>query len=582
MQLARRFRIPAIFCALAVLLCALTSRPYAEMGISDDGTYIPIAQHLAETGHVVYNGWGGALLGWQLYLGAAFIKLFGFSFTAVRMSTLLVAVILAWLLQRTVVLAGVSERNATLGTLAFVLSPLYLMLSVTYMNDIFGLFAVVICLYGCLRALQAATDRSTISWLCFAVATNAVFGTARQIAWLGILAMVPSTLYLIGSGGMMRERKRILLEGSAACLAGAMFIFVCMQWLSRQPYTLPPQPALHRGEEFNVLSSFFHAALDLPFLLLPIVVLFLPELRRNVRRSIEVAAVASTVSILILLAIQSRHAGIYPLLEPTLRDWVTKYDGYGGAYLAGRPPVFLHTGERALLTIASLGGLLGLIVSLLRPRQTSSATGKSPLLRWRQLGTLVAPFAIAYALLLVPRAASVDGIYDRYLLEITVLALPCMLRYYQEQIQLRLSTAALFPIAIMAVTGIAFTHNMFAAHRACADLAAELRAKGVPDTSVDGGWEYNFTTELRHSNHINDPQVVLPSHAYVPAPPLPAGACYMPKHDETPHIHPVYAISYDPNACYGPAPFTPVRYSRWLASTPGTLYAVYFLPPAER
>jgi hypothetical protein len=56
----------------------------------------------------------------------------------------------------------------------------------------------------------------------------------------------------------------------------------------------------------------------------------------------------------------------------------------------------------------------------------------------------------------------------------------------------------------------------------------------------------------------------------------------MPKHDETPHIHPVYAISYDPNACYGPAPFTPVRYSRWLASTPGTLYAVYFLPPAER
>ena len=38
------------------------------------------------------------MLLWQLYLGAAFIKLFGFSFTIVRMTTLLVAVVLAFFL----------------------------------------------------------------------------------------------------------------------------------------------------------------------------------------------------------------------------------------------------------------------------------------------------------------------------------------------------------------------------------------------------------------------------------------------------------------------------------------------------
>jgi hypothetical protein len=65
----------------------------------------------------------------QFYLGAAFIKLFGFSFTTVRMSTLLVAMVTAFALQRTLVRAGNIERNATLGTLALVLSPLYLMLS---------------------------------------------------------------------------------------------------------------------------------------------------------------------------------------------------------------------------------------------------------------------------------------------------------------------------------------------------------------------------------------------------------------------------------------------------------------------
>jgi hypothetical protein len=47
-------------------------------------------------------------------------------------------------------------------------------------------------------------------------------------------------------------------------------------------------------------------------------------------------------------------------------------------------------------------------------------------------------------------------------------------------------------------------------------------------------------------------------------------------HDVSPHIRPIYGISFDPNACYGPAPFAPVQYSRWLASEPGTLYVVNY------
>ena len=92
------------------------------MGICDDGPYILMARTLAATGHIVYNGWATPMLGWQLYLAAAFIKLFGYSFTTVRISTVLVAMALAFLLQRTFVRAGITERNATLGTLALRLS----------------------------------------------------------------------------------------------------------------------------------------------------------------------------------------------------------------------------------------------------------------------------------------------------------------------------------------------------------------------------------------------------------------------------------------------------------------------------
>jgi 4-amino-4-deoxy-L-arabinose transferase-like glycosyltransferase len=152
---------------MALLLCELISRPYANMGACDDAPYILMAQRLANTGHIVYDGWVSPMLGWQLYLGSAFIKLFGFSFTAVRMSTLLVSMAVAFVLERIFVRCGITERNAVLGTLALVLSPLYLMLSVTYMTDIFGLFAIVLCLYGCLRALESSKDGATIVWLCF-------------------------------------------------------------------------------------------------------------------------------------------------------------------------------------------------------------------------------------------------------------------------------------------------------------------------------------------------------------------------------------------------------------------------------
>jgi len=578
LRLARRFRLPALFCALAVVFCELIARPYANMGICDDGPYILMARHLANTGHIAYNGWATAMLGWQLYLGAAFIKLFGYSFTTVRMSTLLVAAATAWLLQRTLVRASVNERNATLGTLALALSPLYLMLSATYMNDIFGLFAVVVCLYGCLRALQASTERAAIAWLSFAVATNGVLGTARQIAWLGVLVMVPSALYVLGQRGAWRTGRRVLWAGGAATTAGAVFIFACMQWLKRQPYSIPEHLIVQRGGEFRAISQLFHASWEVPFLLLALMLLFPPELRRDVRLTVRVALLASLALGLVLAVLRLGHGDIRPLLDPCIWDWVTKYDGYLALMGHGSPPVFLNRAARLALTIASVGGLLGFLVALARPGEGASAGGDRSELPLRQLATLVAPFAIAYALILLPRGSSQYGISDRYLLEPLAVALPWLVRIYQDKVRTRMPGVALVLVAMTAIYGIVMVHNMFSLYRARVRLAAELRAHGVPDTSVDYGWEYNLLVELRHSNHINDKHIEVPADAFVPVRPLPAGSCGAWGLDRTPSIRPIYAVAFDPTQCYGEAPFAPVHYSRWLARPRGTLYVVRFLP----
>jgi len=549
-----------------VLVCELLSRPYASMGVCDDWPYILMAQKLAATGQFAYNGWAAPMIGWQLYLGAAFVKMFGISPTAVRMSTLMVAMVLAILLQRTLVRASVSERNSTIATLAFVLSPLYLILSVTFMTDIQGLFALVICLYGCLRALQARTSSAAIGWLLFAVVTNAVFGTARQIAWLGILVMVPCTLWLL------RTQRRVVIAGAAATAAGAVFIFICLQWLKHQPYNVPEHVLVGAFPIGHMMVEMVRTFLDAPFLLLPIVALFLPQVRRSRPR---VLAVCSLVFLgyLFLATYPSHLRGNFPL-EPTGGDWIGIHGTYEFIILKGNAPRLLSRGMQVLLTIVSFGGVYGLI-SLLNSRDTRPARESAKGLSWNQLGVVLVPFSVVYAMLLVPRAGAYH-LTERYLLALLVVALLYMVLVYQERVREELPAACGVLVGIMAVYGIVNTHNTFSIDRARVQLANELTAAGVPDTAVDNGWEYNLGVELRHSAYINTDRIAVPAHAYQPAPPLPEGTCEVNAYDFTPHIQPLYGISFDPNACYGRAPFAPVQYSRWLGSEPGTLYVVYY------
>jgi hypothetical protein len=541
------------------------------MGVGDDGPYVLMARHLAATGHIVYNGWATAMLGCQLYFGAALIKLFGFSFTTVRMSTVLVAIAMAFVLQRTFVRAGITERDATIGTLALVLSPLYLMLSVTFMSDIFGLFAVVLCLYGCLRALQSSTTRAAIGWVCFAVAANVLCGTSRQIAWLGILVMVPSTLWLL------RAQRRVVVVGAAATFAGALFIVACMQWLNRQPYAKPEHLLPPTFPVARMLSELIHTFLDVPFLLLPIMALFLPEIRKSSRRTKVAISIVSLSYV--VLAVHGGHSHPGFLLEPTLGDWVNVQGLPEIMYLQGTPPILVHRAIQILLTIASIGGLIGLIASLLRTRRDTQFSSPTDGVSWRQLGVLLGPFAIANVLLLIPRSSG--WLYERYTLALLVVALICLIRYYEERIHRRLPLASVFLVGMMAFYGVTVTHNMFALYRARLAMAAEIRASGIPDTSVDNGWEYNFEVQIEHAGFLNDQRIVIPAHAYIPAPALPAGTCPMFESDGTPTVRPLYGISFDPNACYGPAPFAPVQYSRWPYSTPGMLYVVRYTPPSK-
>jgi hypothetical protein len=348
-----------------------------------------------------------------------------------------------------------------------------------------------------------------------------------------------------------------------------------MQWLKHQPYVQPERLLPETFPVLHIVGQLTNLLLDVPALLLPVFAIFLPAVRRN--RPRVLAVIGAVFFFYFFLASYPSHIRGSLLLEPTIgwqAGWVGVHGIFEGISVRGSVPMFLSRGVQLLLTIVSIGGLAGLLTTLWVRRSKSVPAAVAPTLSWNQLGVLLVPFTAVYLLLLVPRAS--NWLFDRYLLPLLVLTLLCLARWYQDQISPRLPIATLGLIAIMAAWGIALTHNTFALYRARADLAAELRAHGVPDTSVDNGWEYNFNVELRYADHINFPTITVPANAYTPVPPPPPGICTMNRYDYTPHIHPRYGVSFQPDVCDGPAPFAPVHYSRWPYRTPGTLYAVRY------
>lgn len=572
MRIYVKSQLPGIFCALAVASSALLVRPYAETGICDDWSYIKTTQILAQTGHIVYNGWASAMLGWQLYLGASFVKLFGFSFTAIRLSTTVVAVATTWLLQRTLARAGVNQWNATLATLTFVFSPLYFPLAFTFMSDVAGVFSIVLCLYMCLRALEADTTASTIAWIVSAALLNAIGGTARQIAWLGVLVMIPCTLWLL------RRRPRVLLAGGLACLAGIGFLFASMHWFTQQPYALPERltpDSLGLKSFENIAAMGARAGLEMLCLVLPVLLMFVAPLLKPNRRMTVLFVAGILFSALMGLILFSYH-GLDHWIAPFLGRNVTVPGLVEADSIIGARPLILPFGLRALLTVATIVALVSLSAVLLgNGPKPSSAPGKATV-SWRDLGVILVPFSAAYVFMLMPRA-STGGFYDRYLLPLMALLLLVLTRSYQENIRPTLPVLCAVLAGIVACFTIAATHDMFSMYRGYLAAFQEVRSSGVPATSISGSWENDGWTELETVGYMNERRIRNPRGAYIyqPVTIFPAG-CPGNSLDRIPAVKPIYALSFNPAECNGQADFPPVIYYTWLPPHINPIYIVNF------
>ncbi len=561
------FTKDALSCALVLVLCLLVAWPIAEMGINDDWSYILTTQAFVQTHHFIYNGWSTAMLGWQVLWGAVFAWLVRPDFIGIRLSTIPIAMATAVLYCGILRNFGLNRAHALFGTLTLVLSPLFLSLSATFMSDVPGLFVVLLCLYLCQRALAAQADSHAALWLVAAALTNIGLGTVRQVTWLGILVIVPSCAWL------MRRRRYIVPLTVILWIVGVISAKLLIAWFFRHPYSIPLALFPKSIDAATILQLFKSSGelvttsllLILPVLVTGVAARWPPD-RRQILRTVAAWLILGTAYLL------CKRMG-----KPSLPDlfWtgniLTQYGIMQGPELFRSshriPPSWLMAlfGILVLCTISFLRAIS-------RPRVVQTATTEASGLSWHAANILLLPFLACYFLLLFPLA--LIAMFDRYLLEIIAILLIFTLRWHQERVSQGIPAIATATLVVVAILGVAGTHDLFAMARAEVQLTNALQRAGVPRTEIRGGFDYDTVTEVYTAGYLNDPHLVNPPGSFHPLLTDESGPCGDTFLVYLPAMHVRYLVTSGPRPCTAPTSFPPQSYRTWLPPARRELFVV--------
>ena len=561
-----------LLCSVVLAACVLIANPTANMPFMDDFSYTKTALDFERTGHFLYNGWAVEILGWLVPWGALFIKLFGFSFTVMRLSMLPIAMAAVFLFHQILRRFGVNRQNAVLGALTMSLSPLFLPLAASFMNDVPGLFVILLCIYMCQRAVAAKSDSAALLWLIFAMVLNVGGGTVRQIAWLGSLVMVPSTAWL------MRERRGMKIAGVLLFGCSLIGILACLHWFNEQPYSVP-EHVFVRPIQVKMLvhlaAQLLKTFLCLLLVIFPVTVAWLPTAHRLNRQAR--LRVAGAMVLLALLAIILNRAGVIdgwvmPWLNPLLAEQWNLMPG-----MQSVTPVAV-TIIRIAISLLVIAPALTLLEQVAIQKRNKLDSFIKPSSLWKELAWILGPFSLSYVLLLAPRG-TFDIIYDRYVLGMVPTAIIIMLKLYQEKSSMKLSTVSLATLFVFTVFSIGGTHDYFAELRAIVTTIQMVQSSAVPEKSIQAGltrlgWTHDGWTQIQNGGHINDSRIQIPYGAYIPYIPdlnIPPG-CRSWFASSTPTINPKYFVTSSSLSCFAGSKYPPVHYTAWLPPFHRALY----------
>lgn len=197
---------------LIFIISELLVNPVGNFPLNDDWTYSKSVLILKNEGKFDIGNFAAMTLFSHLIWGFAFVKVFGFSFTVLRFSTLLSSLIGILILNKLLVSFTQNRLIGFIASLVLLFNPLYLNLSNTYMTDVnFNTLLMLSCYF----AFDFFRTKSKVSFALVFI-MSALLVLIRQFGILVPVCFLFSCLFI--------TERRWLFVGFAALMTACIYL----------------------------------------------------------------------------------------------------------------------------------------------------------------------------------------------------------------------------------------------------------------------------------------------------------------------------------------------------------------------
>jgi hypothetical protein len=447
---------------------------FADVPFHDDWTYAWSVEHLLKTGELQILDWSVHYPFAQILWGALFCLPYGFSFSALRVST----VVLAWLgalaLYGTLRELGRARSESLIATVVLVANPVFFVLSFSFMTDVPFLSFANVAFFFIVRGLSRKSSLEIYAGCIFAACALFI----RQIA-----VAIPASLLLYFLFAPSHRSWRYLLPTSGFCL-----LFLLAPILTAQIFGVTSQSKslttwvidfwLHHYNQAvpGVLRILMHCGLAL----LPLSISIVASVYRRP------LFWGTVTALFILTGCSILFGGEIP--NPQDGMWQLNTLGRERRLLQGPPtPDFLPSWLNSPLFMLSLFSSAVMIVKVVDV--ICAGIGKP-------LGLFVWYASIQFALIMALWFFGPWG-SDRY----SVVLLPPLIVILANS-RLR-SKIALASIGVLFALSMLVTWNESQTSRAIAEALAWLRGKNIPLAHIDAGYVFNGWNLYAHPENLS-------------------------------------------------------------------------------
>lgn len=480
----KKFSATVAFGVITViwLIAFFIVKPFGEFPLNDDWAYSKNVFYLIEEGILKFTNWPAMTLIFHMISGAAFCKIFGFSFTILRISTIIISLIGLFFIYLIVNKTTKNNKISLFSALLIAFNPLYFSLSFTFMTDIPFITWSLIAVYFYLNYL----NKSKLHYITLATIFSIFAILIRQT---GIL--IPSVFFIIY---IYKNSKNFFLVFFSTFLVIASLII--FQYYLKYSTKLPDSYASANSlfEKFNFLKFASKSVLRLKTLflytglfLLPILLFQFSEIWKNLTKKQKIIR-TSISSIIFPLTLFNPFPTGNILYNFGLGPKLLK-DGYFDVNISPALPEFVFI----ILKIAGSVGAILLVFYIISLLKNKNNITKEKFIFFLIL--IIGGYLFYFSL---------DKYsFDRYYLfaQIFILLLITHLPAKTNKITGIIST--LF-FSIFLIFSISATHDYFSWNKARWEILNELEAQGISPENIDGGFEYNGWHQTAERSNIQD------------------------------------------------------------------------------